>query len=189
MPLAPFLRLFDALSVRKRRDDLPTIRALVSSRTDMWLLDVGGGAGSATARFASSARHVVVLEPNDRKVRLGQSIQPTFRFVKGIAENLPFDDESFDVVVGVVSFHHVSDPKAALREFRRVLRSSGRVVLHELYPAHHSSATPFLLGKWLHRSKPTLFTPDQLRDQLVSTGLREVSTRDGVRGYFVWGAK
>jgi predicted O-methyltransferase YrrM len=85
MPLAPFLRLFEARSVRKRRDDLPTLCALVSSRPDIRLLDIGGGAGSATAQFAASAREVVVLEPNDRKVRLGQSIQPTFRFVKGIA--------------------------------------------------------------------------------------------------------
>jgi hypothetical protein len=91
--------------------------------------------------------------------------------------------------VGVVSFHHVSDAKAALREVRRVLRSSGRVVLHELYPAQHSSATPLPLAKWFHRSKPTLFTPDELRDQMASTGLRDVSSRDGVRGYFVWGAK
>lgn len=187
MHLAPWLRIQETLSVRKRSRDLPTLRKLVSPHPHTRLLDLGGGAGSATARFASGCRKVVMLEPNRRKIRLGRSLHPGFHFVEGQAEALPFVDESFDVVVGVVSFHHVSDPAAALREAHRVLRRSGRIVLHELYPVHHASVAPRLLGTWFHGSKPQLFTPDELKGRLESQGFREVSTMDGVRGYFVWG--
>jgi pimeloyl-ACP methyl ester carboxylesterase len=42
---------------------------------------------------------------------------------------LPFDDASFDVVTGFNSFQYAADPSASLREARRVLHDSGRVLM------------------------------------------------------------
>ena len=44
------------------------------------------------------------------------------------AERIPFDDASFDVVVGHAVLHHIPDLDAALREVLRVLRPGGRFV-------------------------------------------------------------
>jgi ubiquinone/menaquinone biosynthesis C-methylase UbiE len=44
------------------------------------------------------------------------------------AEHLPFEDESFDLVLGHAVLHHLPDLEAAFAEFRRVLRPGGRVV-------------------------------------------------------------
>jgi SAM-dependent methyltransferase len=43
------------------------------------------------------------------------------------AEQLPFDDESFDLVFGHAVLHHLPDLDRAFREFRRVLRPGGRL--------------------------------------------------------------
>ena len=43
------------------------------------------------------------------------------------ASSLPFEDESFDLVVGHAVLHHLPDLDAAFREFRRVLRPGGAV--------------------------------------------------------------
>lgn len=45
------------------------------------------------------------------------------------AERLPFDDETFDVVVGHAVIHHLPDVEQAFREMLRVLRPGGRVVI------------------------------------------------------------
>ena len=62
----------------------------------------------------------------------------------GSAENLPFDDQSFDAAMAVSSVHHWPDPIAGLREMRRVAR---RVVVF----THDTSATGWLRRFWLTR--------------------------------------
>jgi SAM-dependent methyltransferase len=52
------------------------------------------------------------------------------------AEDLPFDDASFDIVLGHAVLHHLPDLRAALGEFRRVLRPGG-TVLFAGEPSHH----------------------------------------------------
>jgi ubiquinone/menaquinone biosynthesis C-methylase UbiE len=44
------------------------------------------------------------------------------------AEVLPFDDESFDLVLGHAVLHHIPDLDRAFAEFKRVLRPGGRIV-------------------------------------------------------------
>jgi len=50
-------------------------------------------------------------------------------FVTGVAEHLPYDDASMDLVVSSTSFDHWSDQGAGLAECARVLRPGGHLVL------------------------------------------------------------
>lgn len=52
------------------------------------------------------------------------------------AVDLPFADESFDVVAAHYMLYHVPDPLQALREFRRVLRPGGTLVAASSGPSH-----------------------------------------------------
>jgi ubiquinone/menaquinone biosynthesis C-methylase UbiE len=45
------------------------------------------------------------------------------------AERLPYDDETFDVVIGHAVIHHIPDVEAAFREMLRVLKPGGRFVI------------------------------------------------------------
>jgi len=187
--MSTIVRLLENRSVRKRRHDLPALKGLVAPGPDVRLLDIGGGAGIATVRFASGCRRIVILEPDPRKLRYGRRANPPLSFVRGKAEALPFPDDSFERVAAVVSFHHVGDPDRALREIRRVLSPGGRLVLHELYPEAHAGWFARVLGKRLHGSPPSFYEPDALRQILDAHGFRDLSVTDGERGYFVTGSR
>jgi SAM-dependent methyltransferase len=87
--------------------------ALGDART---VLNVGAGTGS----YEPSDRDVVAVEPS--VLMRSQRLPNAARCLAGSAEDLPFDDKSFDAAMAVCTLHHWRDPIAGLREMRRVAR-------------------------------------------------------------------
>ncbi len=101
------------------------------------LLDVGCGTGTFDAMLAGSPlpARVVGLDYSpamcrvaDGKARLA-GVNGRLRYVSADSEHLPFADASFDVVTCSNSFHHYPHQAEVIREFRRVLRTGGRLML------------------------------------------------------------
>jgi ubiquinone/menaquinone biosynthesis C-methylase UbiE len=72
-------------------------------------------------------------------------------FVEAAAEQLPFEDDSFDTVVSMAVLCTVDDPPQALREIRRVLRPGGQLLFLEHVRAdepRHSRRQDRLEGIW-----------------------------------------
>ncbi len=116
-------------------------RALGGART---VLNVGAGTGS----YEPADRRVVALEPSlamlrQRDARAAPAIQ-------GWAEELPFDDDSFDASMAILTVHHWRDQEKGLQELRRVTR--GRIVILTFDPAHR--------GAWLPDYFPELLALD-----------------------------
>lgn len=57
------------------------------------------------------------------------------QFVEGLAEELPFKDGSFDLVVTRLSFHHLQDAEAVFREMKRVATAGGKIVVADMLAA------------------------------------------------------
>src|SRR2546430_17435197 len=95
------IRIAESLSVRKRSKDLQILRGLLALSSTLRLLDVGGGAGTATERFSVGCREVTVLEPNRKKIAVGRKRRPALQFREGRGESIPFPDDYFDRVVAV----------------------------------------------------------------------------------------
>lgn len=93
------------------------------------VLDVGTGPGYLAAACATVGAAVVGIDIAEAMVDLAQSAHPDVEFRQGHAEDLPFDDDTFDAVMGNFTILHVGRPEIAAYEFARVLAPGGRLLL------------------------------------------------------------
>lgn len=91
------------------------------------LLDAGCGAGMALALASKLGAHVSGIDASAALLEIARSRLPNAKFAHGDLEELPFDDNAFDVVTGFNSFQYAADPVAALKEACRVTKPGGRV--------------------------------------------------------------
>ncbi|HJO71544.1 MAG: class I SAM-dependent methyltransferase [Rhodospirillales bacterium] len=99
------------------------------------LVDVGCGEGVQLRLFAGEGAHAVGLDCSAEMIELARAGEQVAdeTYVEGYAEDVPFEDGEFDVVVFYNSLHHVQVDKqaTALAEAARVARSGGLVYLSE----------------------------------------------------------
>lgn len=94
-------------------------------------LDVGCGPGAALEQAAATGARVAGVDPSPSMVARASNRVPDADVRVGSAEQLPFPDDEFTVVVNVASFHHWADRDAGLREILRVLAPEGRLHVME----------------------------------------------------------
>jgi SAM-dependent methyltransferase len=99
--------------------------ALGDART---VVNVGAGTGS----YEPPDRDVTAVEPS--AVMIAQRPPHAAPAVQATAEDLPFEDDSFDAAMAVLTLHHWSDWRAGCEELRRVAR--GRVVAFSWDPTY-----------------------------------------------------
>lgn len=95
------------------------------------ILDVAAGTGASSAPMAKAGALVTALDISHGMLEEGRRRHPDIEFVHGSAEELPFDDDTFDAVTISFGLRNVQQPRAALSEFHRVLKPGGRVVVCE----------------------------------------------------------
>lgn len=115
--------------------DLEEAARLLKPTQDDNLLDVACGGGHMALYFAPMVRQVVASDLTMQMLKKAQEhIAEEGRvdnviFREADAEDLPFPAGSFTLLTCRIASHHFSDVPRALREFHRVLRRGGRMVL------------------------------------------------------------
>jgi len=112
--------------------------ALSSGDVPQRVLDVGCGTGLLLRLLADrlpEANELVGIDAAAGMIAVAKSaaIDPRLSFSHGVAENLPYPDASFDLVVSTTSFDHWEDQGAGLGECARVLAPTGHFVLTDLF--------------------------------------------------------
>lgn len=116
----------DGFSALTREAIDPLLAEVKLSRGDR-VLDVGTGPGLVAAAATERGADVVGIDFSETMVTKARQCHPGIEFHMASADALPFEDGSFDVVIGNFVLHHVGQPDAVLREAWRVLRRGGRV--------------------------------------------------------------
>ena len=111
-------------------DPVMILRALAKSPGRA--LDVGCGEGRFCRILRQSGVEVPGLDPTPGLVAQARLRDPDGLYVEGVAERLPFADETFDLVVSYLSLIDIPDFQAAIKEMARVLNPGGSLLIANL---------------------------------------------------------
>jgi ubiquinone/menaquinone biosynthesis C-methylase UbiE len=89
------------------------------------ILDVGCGPGIFTARYAAVGADVVGIDFSEQMIKIAKDQFPRIDFQVADAERLPFDDQSFDFVIGIHVVHHLARPRRMFESVCRVTKPGG----------------------------------------------------------------
>jgi SAM-dependent methyltransferase len=127
-----------------------TVQRILADKPRGRLLDVPAGEGALTARLAADGFEVV---PAD--------LYPELFKLEGLEINkadldgrLPFEDDSFQTVVCVEGLEHIENPASAVREFSRVLKKGGTLIVSVPNIMNIEERFKWLLGGYTSHFKP-----------------------------------
>lgn len=131
-----FPLLNEIVSERFSRD-----RTNLLSQAEGDVLEIGFGSGFSVPDYPPTIRSLTGLEPNQAQLRRARELSTSatsfpIRLVQGLSEGLPFEDESFNCVVSIVTLCSVDDIRSSIKEIRRVLRANGKFLFikHGMQP-------------------------------------------------------
>lgn len=158
---------YSTSSVHAKGRDLEEMLAAVPLTGQEWVLDAGCGTGHTALAFAPQVAQVVAVDFTEGMLAQGRQLAADrgttnvdFRF--GDVEKLPFADAQFDLVVSRYSAHHWPHPANALREFHRVLKPTGSLMLDDIVSYDDFTCDTYLQAIELLRD------PSHVRDHTIA---------------------
>ncbi|MDJ0730413.1 MAG: class I SAM-dependent methyltransferase [Crocosphaera sp.] len=104
------------------KNSLPILKLL----TPTSILDVGCGTGRALSWYEQQINHLKLtgIDPSADLLEKASQRLPNAEFIEGSGEKLPFQDNSFDLVVATGIMHHVEEPDRCIREMFRTAKKA-----------------------------------------------------------------
>ena len=168
----------------------------------MKLLDVASGTGLmavAASEVLGGAEAITCVEPSDGMLAVARK-KLNATFIQSGAESMPLPDDQFDFLTVGYALRHFADLEATFREFHRVLKSGGKVLILEatrpqgkfgswLFKLYFGQIYPFF-SRLLTRSAKaeemmvyfwetmdTCVRPEQVQAAFVAAGFTEVKRK------------
>jgi ubiquinone/menaquinone biosynthesis C-methylase UbiE len=130
-----FARMYDRFTARTEKACLSAHRRTLIGDVRGDVIEIGGGTGANLPYYNGGVTTLTLTEPSEPMIRrLQRRIDehvPHARLLRAPAEDLPFEDDSFDTAVSTLVLCSVDDQPRALSELRRVLRPGGRLLFME----------------------------------------------------------
>lgn len=163
---------------------------------DQKVLDLGCGTGGSSRLLVDEhGLQVVGLDITQPFVDVAQwltqatGLTARTQFVCGDAQNLPLEDASFDAVWSQHTLMNLPDLAKGLAEVNRVLKPSGRLLLHEVLQGDNCEPLSFPVP-WANTAKTShLITPAKLEEQLTAAGFIKIRQQEVTEQALNWRQK
>jgi ubiquinone/menaquinone biosynthesis C-methylase UbiE len=130
-----FAAMYDRMSRSSEEAGVGEMRQRLLGDVSGDILELGAGTGMNLSHYHEGLASLVLTEPEPAMLRRLQpkalEQAPNAEVVQASAEDLPFEDASFDAVVSTLVLCGVEDQARALQEAKRVLRPGGRLLFIE----------------------------------------------------------
>lgn len=141
-------------------EELQWMLADLPMSPDLTALDVAAGTGEFARAMATYVSKVIALDATEAMLTKGRDFVrenaiKNVEFRKGVAEDLPFDDATFDIVASRYAFHHFADPKPVLSEMVRVCKTQGYIITVDIVVPDNDTATEYNYYEWLRDDSHT----------------------------------
>ncbi|HEV7512156.1 MAG TPA: methyltransferase domain-containing protein [Candidatus Acidoferrum sp.] len=112
------------------------------------VLDIAAGPGYIAEAFAKNSCEVLGMDLTEAmlaiaRTRTAEHGVKNISFTTGDAQNLPFHEGEFDVVVCRLALHHVQQPAKVVSGMSRVCRRDGIVLVEDIYGSEHSARAAY----------------------------------------------
>lgn len=98
------------------------------------ILDIGCGNGLYTIGFSELGQNTIGIDISEKALMQAQinklQLNGSSEFIIACAENLPFSNSCFDIVIAIETLEHVNNQEMALREAGRTLKKDGHIVAY-----------------------------------------------------------
>lgn len=160
-----------------------TLEELIGGKGNGTVLDVGTGTGFLANMISELGYRSVGIDFADGMMEIGKQNAAKrgtkVEFVKGDGEALPFDDNSFDVVVNCRVLWLLLDPVTALKEWKRVLKPGGVLLSFIRITTQEEKAQ-----KLLEKTASTQMYPPEVSEAMP---LRQAPIDDHLSAYLTAG--
>lgn len=133
-----FARYYERMIAGSEKAGLADMRRSLLARATGRTLEIGAGTGLDLPHYTDAVSELILAEPDPHMaVRLRERVEagsfPPKRIsvIEAPAEDLPFDDGSFDTVVSALVLCTVTDSRRSIAEARRVLVEGGALLFLE----------------------------------------------------------
>lgn len=152
------------------------------------LLDIGCGTGNLLSLIQEKYQNLqlsgIDISPNMLKIahdKLGAKAN----LKVADSEDLPFEDESFDIITCVDSFHHYPHPEKVLEEIMRVLKSEGRIIIADVWAPTPLRQLGNLIIKLRKAGAVRFYSKPEISELLKSTGFKNIEWKHIDRMAFI----
>ncbi len=150
---------------------------------DARVLDIATGTGEFARAIAPHVATVIGLDATDAMMEQGkrfieQAGIGNISFQKGVVQDIPFEDETFDIVSSRYAFHHFADPRPVISEMARVCKTGGHIIIVDIIVPDDATAAESNYYEWLcDQSHTRALHPGEFETYFRFFGLEVVSAR------------
>ena len=197
----------DIMSLGTHRMWKKNLVSWINPKKNNKIIDVASGTGDIAKLCSENTNNsceIECVEPNEKMLRQGKNKLRNFnniRWKMSSAENLPFEDETFDYYTISFGIRNVSNFDKSLNEAYRVLKNGGRFfclefskveneilkIIYENYSKFIPSVGKFVAGddmpyNYLVKSIEKFYNQEEFSDKLLNVGFANVDYRNLTNG-------